>query len=371
MKPNRDGQQGMKYRGGRRNDGPNRGNGPRREGPPPRRDGNRDSGRDGNRSFGNRPGGYRDGNRDGNRDFHRSNDRDRGGEHREPREGRGWVEVTGRNVDEAREEAVRRFNTQADQMRIEVLEEGSRGFLGIGTKPARLKVSLKPAATMGYAEAVLTRTLRAMGLPDKVSRKKDSEGNMVLDVEGPSGGILIGRHGQTLESLQYLVSKIVQRTCDDERSLIVIDIEGYRERQKDKLRETATTFAQKAAESGQTVSLQPMNSRDRRIVHLTLRDHAEVTTQSTGEGLRRRVMIVPKNPKVAEVAVSAPAENLSEAIVVEPGNAVPQAHVEVASSETVGNQAPPAPVETEATENAGNRVPTETQAGDDNIGNRA
>lgn len=370
MDSNRDGKQGMKYRGGRRFDGPNRGNGPRREGD-----------RDGNRSQGNRGGGYRDGNRggggrrddrrDGNRDFNRSHDRERGGEGREPREGRGWVEVTGRTVEEAREEATCRFNTAEEQMRIEVLDEGSRGFLGLGAKPARLKVSLKPSATPAYAEAVLERTLRAMGLPDKVQRKKDSEGNSVLDVEGPSGGILIGRHGQTLESLQYLVSKIVQRTCDDERSLVVIDIEGYRERQKEKLRETALSFAVKAAESGQTVSLQPMNSRDRRVVHLTLRDHAEVTTQSTGEGLRRRVMIVPKHPKVTEaIAATTPMEHLPESVVTEPGNQAPPAHVEDASSEDAGNQAPEIHVDTEASETAGNKVPQEGPAPDDNIGNR-
>jgi spoIIIJ-associated protein len=284
------------------------------------------------------------------------------------------VEVSGRNVDEAKEEAVRRFNTALDQMRIEVLEEGSRGFLGLGAKPARLKVSLKPSATLPYAEAVLTRTLRAMGLPDKVQRKKDSDGNTVLDVEGPSGGILIGRHGQTLESLQYLVSKIVQRTCDDERSLVVIDIEGYRERQKDKLRELALNFAMKAAESGQTVSLQPMNSRDRRVVHLALRDHAEVTTQSTGEGLRRRVMIVPKHPKVTpEIAAVTPAEHLPEAVVVEPGNAaptMPQEPPAMEALESAGNTVAPAPVETEASEVAGNQVTPEKPVTDDNIGNR-
>ncbi len=354
MKPNRDGQQSGRYRGGRRQDGPNRG---------PRRDGNRDhrgyGDRDGNR------GGYRDGNRDGNRGGYRDGNRDHGNaqgrehshENREPREGRGWVEVSGRTVEEAREEALRRFNTQPDLMRIEVLDEGSRGFLGLGSKPARLKVSLKPSASLDYAQAVLERTLRAMGLPDTVSRKKDSEGNTVLDVAGPSGGILIGRHGQTLESLQYLVSKIVQRTCDDERSLIVIDIEGYRERQTEKLRETALNFAKKAEESGQTVSLQPMNSRDRRVVHLTLRDHAEVTTQSTGEGLRRRVMIVPKHPKVTEeIAAQTPAEHLPEAVVGEPGNVAP----------------PPAPANiTEEADSVGNLVPPEGPAPDDNIGNRA
>jgi spoIIIJ-associated protein len=277
------------------------------------------------------------------------------------------VEVTGRTTAEAKEEAARRFGVGPDQMRVEVVDEGSRGFLGLGSKPARLKVSLKGVAVPAYADAVLSRILRAMGLPDKVNRKKDSEGNTVLDVVGPSGGLLIGRHGQTLECLQYLVSKIVQKTCDDDRSLVVIDIEGYRERQKEKLAETALSMAKKAAESGQTVALQPMSSRERRLVHLALRDHADVTTQSTGEGLRRRVMIVPKRPAPPPES-GHPSTNDSGTPAVERGN---QASTNAAPEvpETLGNQMP-AEAESEIPETAGNLVPPRPPDVDDNIGNK-
>jgi spoIIIJ-associated protein len=240
-------------------------------------------------------------------------------------------------------------------MRVEVLNEGSRGFLGLGAKPARLKVSLKAPAAAAYAEAVLSRVLRAMGLPDKVKRKKDADGNNVLDVEGPSGGLLIGRHGQTLESLQYLVSKIVQRACDDERSLVIIDIESYRERQREKLNETALGMAKKAAETGQTVPLQPMSSRERRVVHLALRDHADVTTQSQGEGPRRRVMIVPKRPVAP--AAPPPEGSMPEAVVLDPGNQTPApqtAEPALADVEMVGNLVPPPPPDVD--DNIGNRV---------------
>ena len=371
--PNQDRNRGNRYRGNRsggrpeangNTTGPSNGNrGPRNDRQEfPRRD------------SGNRPGGHPDGNRSfrndrpNDRNFNRKPESRDGQGPREHREGRGWVEVTGRSVEDAREEAARRFNVGPDQMRIEVIHEGSKGFLGLGSKPAKLKVSLKPAAAPAYAEVVLTRVLRAMGLPDKVQRKKDADGNTVLDVVGPSGGLLIGRHGQNLESLQYIVSKIVQKACDDERSLVVIDIESYRERQREKLQEMANGMAKRAAETGQTVALQPMSSRDRRVVHLTLRDHAEVTTQSTGEGLRRRVMIVPKHPKVAENTAPLEAAPMEPGTVSEPegqesGNDAP-AYV----PEAVVSTPAAAP---EDHEMIGNAVAPEPPEMDDNIGNRA
>ncbi len=347
MNASQDRNQGGRYRGGRRNDSAPRGNASRPSGP---RDNFRRDSRPGDKP--NRPYNNRTDRPTRGHDPRREEPRHGGHDSREPREGRGWVEVTGRTVAEAKEEAARRFGVGADQMRVEVVDEGSRGFLGLGSKPARVKVSLKGVAVPVYADAVLSRILRGMGLPDKVNRKKDSEGNTVLDVVGPSGGLLIGRHGQTLECLQYLVSKIVQKTCDDDRSLVVIDIEGYRERQKEKLAETALSMAKKAAESGQTVTLQPMSSRERRLVHLALRDHADVTTQSTGEGLRRRVMIVPKRPTPPpEIANPGASEGTTPS--VDPGNQAPLESVPEIP-ETAGNLVPPPPPDV-----------------DDNIGNKA
>jgi spoIIIJ-associated protein len=208
--------------------------------------------------------------------------------------GNSWVEVAGRSVEEALEEASRRFNVNQADLKTEVKEEGSRGFLGIGSKPAVVRISLKSHAVPPFAEGVLSRLLRGMGLPDKVRMKKDEDGNTVLNIEGPSSGTLIGRHGHTLESLQYLVAKTVQRITGDEKSIVIVDVENYLERQKDKLRELANNLAQKAKETGVEVPMRPMSSKDRRIVHLTLKDHEHVTTESRGEGLRRKVVIIPK-----------------------------------------------------------------------------
>ena len=110
--------------------------------------------------------------------------------------------------------------------------------------------------------------------------------------------------------LQYLVSKVVQRMTGDEKSIVIVDVENYLERQKDKLKELAVNLAQKAKETGVEIPMRPMSSKDRRVVHMTLKEHEHVTTESRGEGLRRKVVIVPKvkaevTPAAAAAAAAA------------------------------------------------------------------
>ncbi len=282
-----------------------------------------DTGGSGNREGGNREGGYQGGYQGKNPRFERNDNR---GEHRPggyrsgpphssgnyrndrsggrpeqrhegpytPRPGSSWVEVTGRTVEEAIEEAARRFNVGKNDLKTEVLEEGSKGFLGIGSKPSKVKISLKGPSVAPFAEGVLSRLLRGMSLPDKVKIQKDEDGNTVLNILGPSSGTLIGRHGHTLEALQYLVSKTVQRMTGDEKSIVIVDVENYLERQKDKLKELSLNLAQKAKETGVEIPMRPMSSKDRRVVHMALKENEHVTTESRGEGLRRKVVIVPK-----------------------------------------------------------------------------
>jgi spoIIIJ-associated protein len=207
--------------------------------------------------------------------------------------GSSWVEVYGRTAEEAIDEAAKRFNVSRNDLKTELVDEGNKGFLGIGSKPAKVRVALKPSTVMPFAEGVLVRLLRGMDLPDAVKSRKDEDGNLILNIEGPSSGTLIGRHGHTLDSLQYLVAKVVQRLTGDERSIIVVDVENYLERQKDKLKELAVNLAEKAKETGVDIPMRPMSSKDRRIVHLTLKEHEHVTTESQGEGLRRHVVVVP------------------------------------------------------------------------------
>lgn len=351
---------------------------------------NRDSRPGGHREGGenrgpreNRPGGYRgnsSGNSNGNRfdsrpssgnrrPFGNSNsygnrpvrhDRPERFERQERGEGyqRGssWVEVYGRTPEEAIEEAAKRFNVSKNDLKTELVDEGNKGFLGIGSKPAKVKIALKPGSVMGFAEGVLIRLLRGMDLPDTVKSRKDEDGNLVLNIEGPSSGTLIGRHGHTLDSLQYLVAKVAQRLTGDERTIIVVDVENYLERQKDKLKELAVGLAEKAKETGVDIPMRPMSSKDRRIVHMTLKDHEHVTTESQGEGLRRRVVVIPK-VKATVAPTAAPVVD-GEAVVaegaVEPGNIAPVEHsVAPVEGPEPGNVVPPEPT---IDDNIGNRV---------------
>jgi len=279
--------------------------------------------------------GNRDSRNRGRDDRPRRFEKPKGGEEFHHR-GEPGVEISGRTMEDVTAEACRRFGVNRDQMKIQIVSQGSKGFLGIlGTKPAKARIQLTSGAIPNYAETALNKILKEMGLPDKVRRKNDVDGNLVLDIQGPSGGVLIGRHGQTLESLQYVLQKILQRVTGEEKSLVIVDVESYRERQNDKLRELAVSVARKAKDTGEEVGLRPMTARDRRIVHMTLKDDHEVTTQSQGEGIRRRVVVIPKNKKVpapkpeegAPVAVSE-AMPTAEAVPVEasleePGNVVP------------------------------------------------
>jgi spoIIIJ-associated protein len=348
----------------------------------------------GNREGGNREGGYRGNNprfeRSDNRGEHRhggnrpdsrhSSGNFRGERHERsegpytPRPGSSWVEVTGRTVEEAIEEASRRFNVGKNDLKTEVLEEGSKGFLGIGSKPAKVKISLKGAAVAPFAEGVLSRLLRGMSLPDKVKVQKDEDGNTVLNIQGPSSGTLIGRHGHTLEALQYLVSKTVQRMTGDEKAIVIVDVENYLERQKDKLKELAVNLAQKAKETGVEIPMRPMSSKDRRVVHLALKEHEHVTTESRGEGLRRKVVIVPKvkaenvTPEATAAAEAAGNVGISEPAPVEDQPAVEE------RQPVVENQpvSPAAKVEESVPSlqpEPGNAIPKEPEI-DDNVGNR-
>lgn len=286
-----------------------------------------------------------------------------------PRTGSSWVEVTGRTSAEAIEEAARRFNVGQPDLKTEVLDEGSKGFLGIGSKPAKVKISLKPSAVPPFAEGVLSRLLRGMSLPDKVKLQKDTDGNIVLNIQGPSSGTLIGRHGHTLEALQYLVSKVVQRMTGDERSIIIVDVESYLERQKDKLKELAVNLAQKAKETGVEIPMRPMSSKDRRVVHMTLKDHEHVTTESRGEGLRRKVVIVPK-VKATEVTPEATAAAEAAGAVSPESTEPPEDAQPIVANQPVAPSAKIAEPVLSNQPEPGNSVPKEPEV-DDNVGNRA
>ncbi len=211
------------------------------------------------------------------------------------------VEASGKTIEEATEKALAQLGASREEVEIQILSQGGRRLLGLGTQEARVRGTLRPpkpeAEVTLVAKEVLERLLVGMGIEAQVSlRPTDlSEGPnpIVLDITGQNLGILIGRRGETLLALQYITRLIVNRRLH-QWAEIIVDVEGYKKRRESSLTQLASRMADRATLLGQAVSLEPMPAHERRIIHLALRDHEKVTTESVGEGDLRKVVIFPR-----------------------------------------------------------------------------
>ncbi len=223
------------------------------------------------------------------------------------------AEATGRSVDEAIERALEDLGAERGQVETQVLSEGSRGFLGLGAEDARVRVTLVESPSSREVQMVeepwpasgevadisidvVRSLLQHMGVDATVAIREapeDTEMPLVLDVEGEDLGLLIGRQGETLRDVQYITRLIVSRKLQRWVNVLV-DVGGYKRRRERVLRELAERMADRATDEGRPVTLEPMPAYERRTVHMTLRDHEFVTTESTGEGRHRKVVIFPK-----------------------------------------------------------------------------
>lgn len=204
-------------------------------------------------------------------------------------------EVSAKTVDEAIEQALNQLQVDRSEIQIEVLSKGKQGIFGFGSEEARIRVKPQvhiPAEEVaGLAKEVLEKILSLMKVQAAVSLRQDSsEEGLVLDVTGNDLGILIGRRGDTLSSLQYVVNLIVSRELKFHAG-ISVDVERYRQRRYDSLRNLALRVADEVSLSEHSIGLEPMPSWERRIVHLALHDDLRVTTQSVGQGESRKVVI--------------------------------------------------------------------------------
>jgi len=183
---------------------------------------------------------------------------------------------------------------------VEILSVGRPGLLGIGGENARVIVRplVSGPSPLDSAAQVLMELLNLMGIQARVTaRPPQTPGESlmacVLDVRGDDLGILIGRRGETLACLQYLVNLIVGRRFK-RRVLIGVDVEGYRRRREETLQGLALRMAERVRTTGQPVTLEPMPANERRIIHLALVDHPDVVTSSVGQGEHRKVIIAPR-----------------------------------------------------------------------------
>ncbi len=204
-----------------------------------------------------------------------------------------FIEVSAKTVSDAITEACQKLTVTSDKLEYEVIEEGSSGFLGIGSKPAVIKARVK-CSVEDTARDFLQNVFEAMNMTVVVNVQYDEADNsMDIDLNGDDMGVLIGKRGQTLDSLQYLVSLVVNKDAEN-YIRVKVDTENYRQRRKETLENLAKNISYKVKRTKRPVSLEPMNPYERRIIHSALQNDKYVTTHSEGEEPFRHVVVVLK-----------------------------------------------------------------------------
>ncbi len=204
------------------------------------------------------------------------------------------VEKTGKTVEEAVESGLEELGIKRENAEIEIISEPSQGFFGlIGTRSAKVKISVKKLPAE-FARDFIQELTEKMGLTGvNVKIEKENENIVYLDIVGDNLGILIGKRGQTLNSIQYLTNLVVNRQFND-FSRIMIDIENYRERREKTLKQLADNLAQKVIRGRRNIVLEPMIPQERRIIHTALQNNPSVSTYSQGDEPFRKVVITLK-----------------------------------------------------------------------------
>lgn len=204
-----------------------------------------------------------------------------------------YIEVSAKTVNDAITEACQRLGVTSDKLDYEVIEEGSNGFLGIGSKNAVIKAA-KKCDVEDNAREFLNSVFEAMKMTVTVDIKYDEETrSMDVELSGDDMGVLIGKRGQTLDSVQYLLSLVVNKDVED-YVRVKVDTENYRQRRKETLENLAKNIAYKVKRNRKPISLEPMNPYERRIIHSTLQNDRYVTTHSEGDEPFRRIVVTLK-----------------------------------------------------------------------------
>ncbi len=206
------------------------------------------------------------------------------------------IEKTGKTVQEAISAALSELNLNHEDVEIEILDEGNKGIFGIiGSKVAKIRATVKETEETSrgdIASDFLYTILNNMGVEAEISVTEDEE-SIVIDINGDDIGIIIGRRGETMDSLQYLTSLVINKGYDDYKR-VILNVENYRQKREETLVKLANRLAEKVVKYKKPVTLEPMNPYERRIIHSTLQGHKYVETYSTGEEPKRKVVITLK-----------------------------------------------------------------------------
>ena len=240
-------------------------------------------------------------------------------------------EFEGKTTEEAIENASRKLDLPVEELRIDIIEPGSAGIFGlVGSKKAKIKVTVKKEITGEVSREAVTEAVTELSTDEDTEASREVspdvgaddeiglalaketlenilalipvetsviadqvDGNIALNIEGDKSGLLIGRKGKTLDALQFIVNRIVNKALD-RRTRVVVDSENYRQRRIDSLTQMALRMGDKAKRIGKPVTTNPLNPRERRIIHLALKEDGRLNTKSKGEGLLKKVVIFPK-----------------------------------------------------------------------------
>jgi len=203
------------------------------------------------------------------------------------------ITVYGKTVEEAVEAGLRQLGVGRQRVTVEVLEQPAKGLFGlIGSRDAKVRLVLIPDP-VEEARKLLEGVLAAMNLKADILQSEDEDGNVVFRLTGGDMGMVIGRRGQTLDALQYLLNVVANRHSK-EHVRVLLDAENFRERRKETLERLADRLAARVAKSRREILLEPMTPQERRIIHTHLSSHPKVKTFSKGDEPNRRVVIAPK-----------------------------------------------------------------------------
>lgn len=200
------------------------------------------------------------------------------------------IEMTGRTVEEALDHALKELKLTKDKVDIEIIDEGSKGLFNlIGAKPAKIKVMTKQSS-LDDAKAFLDKVLKSMNVGASIDINENND-CININLSGTKIGVVIGYRGETLDSLQYLVSLVVNKNHDNPYKRVVLDAENYRHKREETLIRVAQKTACKVKKSGRPYKLEPMNPYERRIIHSALQEYTDINTHSEGEEPYRRIVI--------------------------------------------------------------------------------
>ena len=209
------------------------------------------------------------------------------------------IETTAKTTEEAIEIALKELDVERADVEIDVVSKGKSGILGIGGEPAKVRVTIldQPSDVVKVATEILENLISKMGVSaviNLVHAQQEDVGGPAFNIDGDDSGLLIGRRGETLRALQFIVTFVAARKLQS-RVNIFLDVAGYQERRYQALTNLAERVAQRVGATGQPVTLEPMPPNERRVVHMALADNPRVSTISTGEGDGRQVVVEPSS----------------------------------------------------------------------------